>query len=390
MTEMSVVLPQPEGPTSMARAARDVAPLDPKGDTVWIGVVDARGNAVSLIQSLYYDFGSGVVAGDTGVLLQNRGTFFSLDPGHVNCLQPRKRTFHTLNPAMADGHDYVKTNKYVLFGHHFAAIAAAGPLIGPVLAAQFGYLPGALWILIGCVLAGCVHDTVVLFASVRHKGRSLAYIASREIGRTTGGVASVAVLFILILTLAGLSLAVVNAMVRCVPTLAPLLLLSPHKGLRAGLGLVGIFLGGRLVAYCTLGLLAGGVGRLGGAVPYSLLFLALTQVALGGMLIAQAFYNGAHKQCPGKRMLFGARKTIFTAGMVFAWTDEWYTGGHLIEDWKFGIVSDVRKPKPAYQAVADIYRQKLPMAQNGEFARLHAIQMGKARPEPQHPAPLVA
>lgn len=119
-----------------------------------------------------------------------------------------------LTPAvtMADGQDYVKTNKYVLFGHHFAAIAAAGPLIGPVLSAQFGYLPGALWILIGCVLAGCVHDTVVLFASVRHKGRSLAYIAAREIGKTTGGVASVAVLFILILTLAGLSLAVVNAM----------------------------------------------------------------------------------------------------------------------------------------------------------------------------------
>ena len=119
-----------------------------------------------------------------------------------------------LTPAvkMADGHDYVKTNKYVLFGHHFAAIAAAGPLIGPVLAAQYGYLPGALWILVGCVLAGCVHDTVVLFASVRHKGRSLAYIASKEIGKITGGVASVAVLFILLLTLAGLSLAVVNAM----------------------------------------------------------------------------------------------------------------------------------------------------------------------------------
>jgi carbon starvation protein len=119
-----------------------------------------------------------------------------------------------LTPAvtMADGHDYVKTNKYVLFGHHFAAIAAAGPLIGPVLAAQFGYLPGALWILVGCVLAGCVHDTVVLFASVRHKGRSLAYIASKEVGKVTGGVASIAVLFILILTLAGLSLAVVNAM----------------------------------------------------------------------------------------------------------------------------------------------------------------------------------
>jgi carbon starvation protein len=119
-----------------------------------------------------------------------------------------------MTPAvkMADGHDYVKTNKYVLFGHHFAAIAAAGPLLGPVLAAQFGYLPGALWIIIGCVLAGAVHDMVILFASVRHKGQSLANIASKEINSTVGGVASVAVLFILVLTLAGLSIAVVNAM----------------------------------------------------------------------------------------------------------------------------------------------------------------------------------
>ncbi len=113
---------------------------------------------------------------------------------------------------MADGHDYVETNKYVFFGHHFAAIAAAGPLLGPVLAAQFGYLPGTLWILVGCVVAGAVHDTVVLFASVRHKGQSLAYIASKEIDKFTGSVASFAVLFILILTLAGLSIAVVNAM----------------------------------------------------------------------------------------------------------------------------------------------------------------------------------
>ncbi|HTP66328.1 MAG TPA: carbon starvation protein A [Geobacteraceae bacterium] len=113
---------------------------------------------------------------------------------------------------LADGHDYVKTNKYVLFGHHFAAIAAAGPLLGPVLAAQFGFLPGALWIIIGCVVAGAVHDSVVLFASVRHKGKSLSLIAECEIGKAAGGVASVAVLFILILTLAGLSIAVVNAM----------------------------------------------------------------------------------------------------------------------------------------------------------------------------------
>src|SRR5208283_1320719 len=112
----------------------------------------------------------------------------------------------------ADGIDYVKTNKFVLFGHHFAAIAAAGPLLGPVLAAQFGYLPGALWIIIGCVLAGSVHDMIVLFASVRHKGHSLAKIAEAEIGTGTGAVAAVAILFILILTLAGLSIAVVNAM----------------------------------------------------------------------------------------------------------------------------------------------------------------------------------
>ena len=111
-----------------------------------------------------------------------------------------------------DGHDYLKTDKYVLFGHHFAAIAAAGPLLGPVLAAQFGFLPGALWILIGAVLAGGVHDAVVLFASVRHKGKSLSVIAEAEIGKVAGKVASFAVLFILILTLAGLSIAVVNAM----------------------------------------------------------------------------------------------------------------------------------------------------------------------------------
>ena len=119
-----------------------------------------------------------------------------------------------VTPAIkhADGHDYVKTNKFVLFGHHFAAIAAAGPLLGPVLAAQFGYMPGALWILFGAVLGGGVHDMVVLFASVRHKGRSLATIATKEISKPIGIVASWAILFILILTLAGLSIAVVNAM----------------------------------------------------------------------------------------------------------------------------------------------------------------------------------
>ncbi len=118
----------------------------------------------------------------------------------------------TPSETMADGIDYVKTNKFVVFGHHFAAIAAAGPLLGPVLAAQFGFLPGALWILIGCVLGGAVHDMVVLFASVRHKGHSLSSIAALEIDSAAGQVAGYAIMFILLLTLAGLSLAVVNAL----------------------------------------------------------------------------------------------------------------------------------------------------------------------------------
>ncbi len=117
---------------------------------------------------------------------------------------------HTLE----DGIDYQPTNKYVIFGHHFAAIAAAGPLLGPVLAAQFGYLPGALWIIVGAVFAGAVHDMVILFASIRHEGKSISLIAESEIGKAAGVVASFAVLFILILTLAGLSLAVVNAMMK--------------------------------------------------------------------------------------------------------------------------------------------------------------------------------
>lgn len=84
----------------MSRAAGGITALDPGGDTVWLGVVDNGGNAVSLIQSIYYDFGSGIIPRGTGVLLQNRGSYFSLNPAHVNCLAPGKRTFHTLNPAM--------------------------------------------------------------------------------------------------------------------------------------------------------------------------------------------------------------------------------------------------------------------------------------------------
>ncbi|MBI3753822.1 MAG: carbon starvation protein A [Deltaproteobacteria bacterium] len=113
---------------------------------------------------------------------------------------------------LADGRDYHPTHKWVLFGHHFAAIAGAGPLIGPVLAAQFGYLPGFLWILIGAALGGAVHDTVILAASVRRNGRSLAQIAKDEIGLVAGIAAAIAILFIIIVALAGLGLAVVNAL----------------------------------------------------------------------------------------------------------------------------------------------------------------------------------
>ncbi len=114
--------------------------------------------------------------------------------------------------TMYDGQNYFPTNKWVLFGHHFAAITGAGPLIGPVLAAQFGVLPGYLWILIGVVLAGAVHDFIIFFASVRHGGKSLAEIAKTEISPLSGIIASIAVLFILVVALAGLGLAVVNAL----------------------------------------------------------------------------------------------------------------------------------------------------------------------------------
>jgi carbon starvation protein len=114
--------------------------------------------------------------------------------------------------AYADGHNYVASPKWVLFGHHFAAIAGAGPLVGPTLAAQFGFAPGLVWILIGAVLAGAVQDFTVLVASIRHKGRSLAEIARTEIGGFAGLVTMIAMLFILLVTLAGLGIVVVNAL----------------------------------------------------------------------------------------------------------------------------------------------------------------------------------
>src|SRR6058998_274329 len=102
-----------------------------------------------------------------------------------------------------DGQNYHPTNKWVLFGHHFAAISGAGPLIGPVLAAQFGYLPGLLWIVIGVCLAGAVQDFLVLSASIRREGKSLAQIAFYDIGKVAGTAAMIAILFIIVIALAG-------------------------------------------------------------------------------------------------------------------------------------------------------------------------------------------
>jgi carbon starvation protein len=143
------------------------------------------------IYALAYRYYSAFIAAKAMALDDRRTT-----PGHL----------------YADGHNYVVSPRWVLFGHHFAAIAGAGPLVGPTLAAQFGFAPGFLWILIGAVLAGCVQDFTVLVASVRHRGRSLADIARTEISPFAGLVAMIAILFILIVSLAGLGIVVVNAL----------------------------------------------------------------------------------------------------------------------------------------------------------------------------------
>ncbi|MCC8462992.1 carbon starvation CstA family protein [Photorhabdus bodei] len=120
----------------------------------------------------------------------------------------------TPSHLLEDGKDYVPTKKWVNFGSHFAAIAAAGPLVGPILAAQYGYLPSMLWLLIGCVIGGAVHDTVVLFASMKHSGKSLSEVAKTELGPIAGWCTGLAMLFIITITMAGLSMVVVHALER--------------------------------------------------------------------------------------------------------------------------------------------------------------------------------
>jgi len=119
-----------------------------------------------------------------------------------------------LTPAhrLYDGQNYYPMSKWVLFGHHFAAIAGAGPLVGPVLAAQFGFMPGFLWMLIGAIMAGAVHDFIILTASVQHDGKSLAAIAKAEINKVSGITTTFAIILIIVVALAGLGLVVVNAL----------------------------------------------------------------------------------------------------------------------------------------------------------------------------------
>src|SRR5438105_3676312 len=111
-----------------------------------------------------------------------------------------------------DGRDFVKTNKWIVFGHHFAAISGPGPLVGPVLAAQFGYLPGAIWILIGVTLGGAVQDFVILFCSLRRNGKSLGQMVREELNNTAGAIGIIAIIAIMIILLAVLALVVVKAL----------------------------------------------------------------------------------------------------------------------------------------------------------------------------------
>src|SRR3954469_13523208 len=113
-----------------------------------------------------------------------------------------------------DGKDFVPTNRWMVFGHHFAAIAGPGPLVGPVLVAQFGFLPGTLWILIGATLGGGVHDMITLFASVRRRGKTLGQMVKEEIGRGVGALALISVLLIMIMIMAVLALVVVQALAK--------------------------------------------------------------------------------------------------------------------------------------------------------------------------------
>ncbi len=164
----------------------------------------------------------------------------------VLSIEPQRKT---PSERLADGRDFVKTNRWVVFGHHFAAIAGPGPLVGPVLAAQFGYLPGFLWILIGAVLGGAVHDSIILWLSVRRRGKSVGQMLREEVGPVAGTLAVVGLLGIITMLMAVLALVVVRALAESPWGLFTIVLTMP-LALAMGVGMRGA--GGTRTAWVTV------------------------------------------------------------------------------------------------------------------------------------------
>ena len=198
-----------------------------------------------------------------------------------------------------NGRDFVPTGRWVLFGHHFAAIAGAGPLVGPVLAAQFGYLPGVLWIVFGVVLGGAVQDFIILYASMRRDGKSLGQMAKEEIGEVTGLIAMVAILAIMVILLAVLALVVVNALKD-----------SPW----------GVF---TILCTIPIAMLMGfwmRIWRPGRTMEASLVGIALLMLALvGGNWVAQSPTLGPMFRYSGETIAYGIIVYGFMASVLPVW-----------------------------------------------------------------------
>src|SRR5258708_3276390 len=190
-----------------------------------------------------------------------------------------------------DGRDFVPTNKWVLFGHHFAAIAGPGPLVGPTLAAQFGYLPGTLWLIAGAAFAGCVQDFIILFSSIRRDGKSLGQMAREEISSRGGIIAQLAVLAIMIILLGVIALVIVNAL-KASPwatfTLAMTIVLALFLGVY-----LRFFRPGRVLEASLIGLsvvfFAVVAGRWVNELPLLSVVFTLTRVALAFALLLYGY-----------------------------------------------------------------------------------------------------
>src|SRR4030088_286676 len=194
-----------------------------------------------------------------------------------------------------DGRDFVPTNKWILFGHHFAAIAGPGPLVGPTLAAQFGYLPGTLWLIAGAVFAGCVQDFIILFCSIRRDGKTLGEIAREEVSRRGGFIAQLAVLAIMVILLGVVALVIVNALksspwatFTLAATIPIALLLGLYlRFLRPGRVLEASFIGVALILFVVV------AGQWVADSPSWAHFFTLSGVTLAFALIAYGFAASA-------------------------------------------------------------------------------------------------